>query len=67
MDLFQTFDDEDRQALVETFKNTVKNADMYKNPSSRDKSARRSSPKKEHGKSVKFNDKLDILGPKSDL
>ena len=63
--LFQILDADERKNLVETFKNTVKNAEMYKDPKTRLLTDKGSSPKKRVSKSVKFNNNLDILGPKS--
>lgn len=63
-ELFKTFDADERKEFIETFQNTVKNAEMFKDPKIRKEFAANSSGKKKSPKSVKFNQKLDILGPK---
>mmetsp|Transcript_48717 Transcript_48717/g.56187 ORF Transcript_48717/g.56187 Transcript_48717/m.56187 type:complete len:121 (-) Transcript_48717:96-458(-) len=63
-DLFRTFDANERKEFIETFQNTVTNAEMFKDPKVRKEYASGSSSKKKTQKSVKFNQQLDILGPK---
>lgn len=64
MDIMRNMNERERQEFIETFNNTVKNAEMWKDKKSLTRLQSSESSKKSPSKGVQFNERVHILGPR---